>query len=303
MHALYKRLGIDAGLTMAYHPQANGQVECKNQEVEAYLCLFISKRQDDWVDLLPTAEFMINSRLNSATGHTPFELLYGYMLDFTIPAGRPTGIPLVDKHLQHLHTLHIDAEAALHLSKECMKAGHPKSYNESLFKVGDKVWLQAKQIKIHQQSAKLGPKQLGPFEITEVISDVNYRLKLPPALRIHNVFHVDRLSRYKGNEINGFEPPPPEPVTVEGEEEYEVDHIRDSKVFGRTLKYLVRWKGYGEGEDTWEPAKNLEHAPAKLAEFHSKNPGAPRKINANLFASLPWQALHEFTTANADVVP
>ena len=102
MRALYKRLGIDTGLTTAYHPQANGQVERKNQEVEAYLCLFIGKRQDDWVDLLLTAEFVINSRLNSATGHTPFELLYGYTPDFTIPAGCPTGIPLVDKHLQHL---------------------------------------------------------------------------------------------------------------------------------------------------------------------------------------------------------
>ena len=81
----------------------------------------------------------------------------------------------------------------------------------SALTVGDKVWLQAKQIKIHQQSAKLGPKQLGPFEITEVLSDVDYRLKLPPALRIHDVFHIDRLSPYKGNEVNGLEPPPPEP--------------------------------------------------------------------------------------------
>ena len=54
-----------------------------------------------------------------------------------------------------------------------------------------------------------------------------------------------------GNEVNGLTPPPPNPVTIDGEEEYKVDHIRDSKMFGRTLKYLVRWKGYGEGEDTW----------------------------------------------------
>ena len=87
MHALYKQLGIKTGLTTAYHPQANGQVEHKNQEVEAYLCLFISNTQDDWVDLLPTAEFVINSWLNSATGHMPFELLYRYTPDFTIPAG------------------------------------------------------------------------------------------------------------------------------------------------------------------------------------------------------------------------
>ena len=132
---------------------------------------------------------------------------------------------------------------------------------------------------------------------------MDYRLKIPPALRIHDVFHINRLSLYKGNEVNGLEPPPPEPVTVNGEEEYEVDHIRDSKMFGRTLKYLVHWKGYGEGEDTWEPEQNLKHAPAKLAEFHTQNPGAPRTINALLYVSLPWQPLFQDTLANANVVP
>ena len=79
---------------------------------------------------------------------------------------------------------------------------------------------------------------------------MDYRLVLPSALHLHDVFHVDRLSPYKGNEVNGLTPPPPDPVTIDREEEYEVDHIRDSKMFGCTLKYLVRWKGYGEGEDT-----------------------------------------------------
>ena len=58
------------------------------------------------------------------------------------------------------------------------------------------------------------------------------RNTLPPAVKVHDIFHVDRLSPYKGNEVNGLKPPPPEPVTIEGEEEYEVDHIRDSKMFG-----------------------------------------------------------------------
>ena len=172
------------------------------------------------------------------------------------------------------------------------------------FKVGDKVWLQAKQIKIHQQSSKLGPKQLGPFTVTKVLSDVDYQLALPPALKVHDIFRVDRLSPYKGNEVNGLEPLLLEPVTIEGEEEYKVDHIRDSKIFGHTLKYLVRWTGYGEGEDTLEPTKNLEHAQEKVQEFHTRNPGAPRKIGALLYTSLPWQEVHsKFIEANADIVP
>jgi hypothetical protein len=277
MHALYKRLGIDSGLTTAYHPQANGQVERKNQEVKVYICLFVDKHQDDWVDLLPTAEFVINSRLNSATGHMPFEMLYGYMPDFTIPIGCPTGIPVLDKCLQHLQSVRKDTEAALCLSKKQMQTDIEQHMKPYKFNIRDKVWLQAKQIKVHQQSAKLGPKQLGPFKVTEVRSDVDYKLALPPALRVHDVFHVDCLSPYKGNKVNGQVPPPPEPITVEGEEEYKVDHIRDSKLFGHTLKYLICWKGYGEGEDTWEPAKNLAHALEKVTEFHSRNLGASRK--------------------------
>jgi hypothetical protein len=179
----------------------------------------------------------------------------------------------------------------------------PEQTKAYKFQVGDKVWLQAKQIKIHQPSSKLGPKQLGPFTVTRVQSEVDYELDLPPALKIHKVFHVDRLSPYRGNEVNGLLPPPPDPIQVKNEEEYEVDHIRDSKLFGRTLKYLVRWTGYGEGEDTWEPASNLAHAPEKVAEFHSKYPGAPRKIAALLYASLPWQPLQVYTDANADVAP
>ena len=37
MRELYDKLGIKHGLTTAYHPQSNGRVERKNQEVEKYL--------------------------------------------------------------------------------------------------------------------------------------------------------------------------------------------------------------------------------------------------------------------------
>uniref|UniRef100_A0A0W0FYW7 Putative DNA/RNA polymerase n=1 Tax=Moniliophthora roreri TaxID=221103 RepID=A0A0W0FYW7_MONRR len=78
MHALYKHLGIQAGFTTAYHPSANGQTEQANQKIEQFLYLFISKHQDDWADWLPTAEFILNSRVHTAYDKSPFEVVYGY---------------------------------------------------------------------------------------------------------------------------------------------------------------------------------------------------------------------------------
>ena len=176
--------------------------------------------------------------------------------------------------------------------KETYEAGKKKAH---VFEVGDKVWLSAKDIRIHQASQKLGPRQLGPYEVIEKVSELDYRLKLPPAMKVHNVFHVNRLSPWKGNDVNGLRPPPPEAVEVEGEEEFEVEQILDSRIYRRGLQYLVRWEGFGEEDDSWEPAANVKNAGEKITEFHQKHPNAPKKIAAAVFSSLPWRKLENLT--------
>src|SRR5260221_549189 len=52
----------------------DGQMEQVNQEIEAYLWVFVSHHQDDWADWLPLAAFAYNNHIHSATCHTPFEL-------------------------------------------------------------------------------------------------------------------------------------------------------------------------------------------------------------------------------------
>ncbi|GJF00977.1 hypothetical protein PsYK624_172810, partial [Phanerochaete sordida] len=121
MHALYKRLIIQTSLTAAYHPEGNGKVERKHQEVEKFLRLFASQQQDNWVDWIPMAEFMLNSHDSSAAGRTPFEIVYGCTPDVTFPAGKHSNIPALDKHLDCMAHIHNGAEAALHQTKLCMK--------------------------------------------------------------------------------------------------------------------------------------------------------------------------------------
>jgi hypothetical protein len=67
MCALLKQLGVEAGITTVYHPQANGWTECMNCKVVTYLRMFCNCCKMDWVDQLPTAEFALNNRFISPT--------------------------------------------------------------------------------------------------------------------------------------------------------------------------------------------------------------------------------------------
>ena len=100
---------------------------------------------------------------------------------------------------------------------------------------------------------KMKPKREGPFEITEVLGPVTYRLKLPNTWRIHDVFHATLLKQYKENETYGeiFSNPPPE--LLDGEEVYEVETILNHRKRGRGYQYFVKWRGYPISDASWEP--------------------------------------------------
>ncbi len=44
----------------------------------------------------------------------------------------------------------------------------------------------------------------------------------------------------------------------EDEEEYEVERVVDKKVKHGKVEYFIKWKGYPDNENTWEPKENLE---------------------------------------------
>ena len=87
---------------------------------------------------------------------------------------------------------------------------------------------------------------------------------------IHPVFHASKLATYTEPTIVGQKPTSPSPVITKAGEEWEVERILQHRKVGRGYQYLVRWKGFGREDDTWEPRKNLANAPEVLRKYEAE---------------------------------
>ena len=143
--------------------------------------------------------------------------------------------------------------------------------------MGDKVWLDAKNLTTTHPTAKLAPKHYGPLLVTAAISHTSYHLKLPPQWKVHNVFHASLLTPYKETPEHGPNFPEPSPELINGELEWEVEQIMNTRRRHNQLQYLVRWKGFSEAHDSWEPTAHV-HADHLIEAYYRQNPSAVHHI-------------------------
>jgi hypothetical protein len=134
--------------------------------------------------------------------------------------------------------------AAQEAMKEQFDRGIKKTPN---WQVGKEFWLNSRNISTTRPSPKLAHQWLGPFPISAKLSPSVYKLTFPLSMKaVHPVFHVSILKKGTPEKIKGRRQQQPDPVTVNGEEEWEVDEVLDCrKKRGKKIEYLVSWKGFG----------------------------------------------------------
>ena len=275
-------LGVKPNFSTAFHPQSDGQTERVNQVIEQYLRNYCDFDQANWVDLLDLAEFSYNNSFHASTQYTPFESLYGFHpLDpSALPVTQPSTIPASDEYLTRIRTIH----ARLLVNLKSASENHARFYNRkvlelekdgnSRFKLGDMVLLNGRNIHSTRPSAKLDQRMLGPFKIIGTTpSPLAFKLDLPPNMAIHPVFHANLLEPFRVGHDNQPQDPPPA-IQIEGEPEYIVDRIIDSRLTQGNCEYLVHWRDYPDSENSWEPWEGVSGTSAFKA-FHRRHRDDP----------------------------
>ncbi|KAK8509408.1 hypothetical protein V6N12_018667 [Hibiscus sabdariffa] len=147
---------------------------------------------------------------------------------------------------------------------------HQKAYADTKrkdvrYEVGDRVFLKVspwKKVLRFGKKGKLSPQYIGPFEVLEKVGLVAYRLALPPEFdKIHNVFHVSMLRKYRSDPSHVLEP---EEVELNPDLSYDEEPVM---ILDREVKRLqnknvslvkILWRNHNVEEATWEPEETMK---------------------------------------------
>jgi len=217
---LNKMLGIKTKLSMAFHPQTDGQTERMNQEVEQYLRFFIEYRQKDWLEWLVMAEFAINNKVHMAIKTSPFMANYRKELRMGGDIRKKRKVESATEFVERMKKVHEEAEVALRKTQEEMKRYADRGRKETeVWKKGDQVLLSTKDLVFKERpSKKLMEWYVGPYVIEEVVFSNVVKLRLPSSMRVHLVVNVSWIVRYK-EQVKGQKKEEGKPIEVERVEE------------------------------------------------------------------------------------
>jgi transposase InsO family protein len=267
---LWQAFGTRLKMTTAHRPQADGLAERSNRTVQTTMRAFVNSLGTDWdsPSVCALVELAINSAIQQDTAVSAMQVAYGQQP--TTPASMlPTpsganpnelGGEAIAQRMQKLwqHIRQTLDESQQRMADTLDARRHPQHAGlDSLFPVGSEVLLHTRNYPLLRAN-KLRPMYVGPYKILDRPSLGVAVLDLPASLRIHKTINVDQLKKYTRSEETA---PPPGPLhqAADGTETFAVERLLDSRRRRGKLQYLVRWRGYGPENDTWEPESSVKH--------------------------------------------
>ena len=236
-----------------------------------------------------SAEFAANNVPSATTLTLPFLANSGQNPHLRFKPSEPLATDLTAQ--QQIKLLDIEnftkkmEDLTKHLRVEMLiaQAVYESSVNRSCcpcphYFIGDKVWLNAKNLNTARLIIKLDNHHVRPFKVKRIFekNPLVIELELLKFMKVHSVFHITLLSHVATDPLPGQCQEPWELIITENSEQvWYVIRIFNFKVNQRfnplLLKYYVKWEGYFP---TWEPFYLVNNCQQALDEYHAVYPAA-----------------------------
>jgi hypothetical protein len=236
---LLERLNIYQSNTSSYTPSSNGDTERRNATVTNMIAKICEKDTTKWHEALGYVELAYNSRVNSSTGYSPYEVVHGFKMN-SFSNWKELEKEQIEEALARraleIKRLHeeIRPNALINIQKNQEKqieVQNERSNVVAALEIGTPVRLRTQGLR-----GKLENRYRGKYYVHEIKSGGNYILRSVTGEILKESYPIAKLR-----------PIPAEPE----DDQVEVEKILDHRMVNNKYEFFVKWKNLSELENEW----------------------------------------------------
>lgn len=186
-------LGIERRISTAYHHETVGSIERNHRELNVYFRIYLGAEMVEWHKWLSVYTFCYNTTPNITHSFTPYELIFGKKVNLKESFGNIVeplyNVEDFNKETKYrLQLARNRAKKYIENAKAKQKIQYDKKSKELNLEIGDLIKI------TNPAGHKMDSCYLGPFTVTEILSDNNVQIK--DKLNNYKIIHKNRILKY-----------------------------------------------------------------------------------------------------------